>query len=552
MNENLENLKQKAWQLFDDKNWDELIPICTEIIELEKSSRIKAFAYSRRYFAYVRKGNSSQAMKDFFKWQELSSKDLPAYIFPDTVYSKDDLDQEITNSTKELELSPYDEFTYHYRGVMYDKRGDLDLAIADYTKALELNPNYALAYFHRGFTYDKKADLDLAIADFTKALELSPDYMEAYYHRGCIYGKKADLDLAMADFTKALELNPNYAKVYHHRGVAHYEKGDFDQAIADFNKTLELKPDYAETHLFCGLVYFHKDDHAQAIADLNKALELEPIDTVRAKAHFLRAAIYLLEENFLNAFDDFVDSNKYNPDLKFISSLNYVAFQIAEIYKGSKKEDKAKAFELYSNLLFSIGNIQRKQFYKPEEGKEVAHYTSLHTLKDLANKKRFRFYNAAYMNDPEEGGVFFDTIKESGIDVKKDFYGEDEDPPYPSPAYIGSFVVVDSKKQESKDKLFLWRTYGKHNGQEAAGTCLIFRHEGTCFTETYQTQVGDMQRLQSELSMVAGDLKNPGKKEQSKPALYKILYMNNETKKKLSKELNKLAKSLETNRTLCI
>ena len=34
MNENLENLKKKAYQLLDDKNWDELIPICTEIIEL--------------------------------------------------------------------------------------------------------------------------------------------------------------------------------------------------------------------------------------------------------------------------------------------------------------------------------------------------------------------------------------------------------------------------------------------------------------------------------------------------------------------------------------
>ena len=41
MNENLENLKQKAWQLFDDKNWDELIPICTEIIELENHPALK-------------------------------------------------------------------------------------------------------------------------------------------------------------------------------------------------------------------------------------------------------------------------------------------------------------------------------------------------------------------------------------------------------------------------------------------------------------------------------------------------------------------------------
>ena len=79
--------------------------------------------------------------------------------------------------------------------------------------------------------------------------------------------------------------------------------------------------------------------------------------------------------------------------------------------KEAKKKDKTKAFELYSKLLHSIIKIQLKRFYKPEESREVAHYTSLHTLKYLANEERFRFYNAAYMNDPEEGSVFFDITE---------------------------------------------------------------------------------------------------------------------------------------------
>ena len=541
--------------------------------------RVKAFAYSQRSVAYLKKGNSSQAMTDFTKALELRSKDLPVCIFPDATYSKDDLDQEIANSTKELELSPHDEFTYHYRGAMYYKKGDFDLAIADFTKALELSPNYAWAYYYRGLTYDKKGTLDLAIADFTKALELSPNYMEAYHYRGLTYDKKGNLDLAIADLTKALELDPNYASAYFYRGfvyirkgdpnlaiadftkalelnpdyvqayncrgLMYYRKGDPDLAIADFNKALELNPDYAETYLFRSLVCSDKEDYAQAIADLNKTLELKPLDTARAGAHFHRGTIYLLKGKFLEAFDDFVDSNKYNPDLKFIYPQNYVASQIADIYEGSKKEDKAKAFELYLKLLHSIIKIQGKQFYKAEEGREVAHYTSLHTLKDLANKEQhFRFYNAAYMNDPEEGSVFFDIIKRYKPDVKKVFYEEDEDPPYPSPAYIGSFVMVGSENQESKDKLLLWRTYGKHDGQEAAGACLIFKHEGTCFEKTYEPQVGDMQRLQSKLPMVAGGLKNLGGRQHSKPTLYKIFYMDNENNKKLSKELNGLAESL--------
>ena len=479
MNENLENLKQKARQFLDDKNWDELIPIYTEIIELEESPHAKALTYSQRSF-------------------------------------------------------------------LYERKGDLNRAIADLTKALELTPDDPLAYDSRGRAYERKGDLDRAIADFTKALELTPDDPLDYGFRGLAYEKKGDLDRAIADFTKVLELNPDYPLAYNSRGRAYERKGDLDRAIADFTKVLELKPDDPLDYVFRGNTYFRKKDYAQAIADFNKALELKPTsDIIREKAHLFRGAIYLIKENFLNAFDELVDSNNYNPDLKFIFPQNYIAFQIDDIYKEGKEEDKAKAFELYSKLLDSIIKIKEKQFYEPEESREVAHYTSLHTLKDLANGEHFRFYNAAYMNDPEEGSVFFEVIKKYKPDVKEVFYEEDEDPPYPSPAYIGSFVMVDSSNQGRRDELFLWRTYGKHNGQEAAGVCLIFKHKGICFAKTYEQQVGDMQRLQSELSMVTGDLENLEERQQSKPALYKILYMDKEPNKELSKELSELAKSLE-------
>ena len=749
MNENLENLKQKALQLFDDKNWDELIPTCTEIIELEKLPRVKAFTYFRRGLAYDKKGDLDRAIADFTKALELDPNHAPAYYYRGLAYDKKgdldraiadftkaleldpnhapayyyrglaydkkgDLDRAIADFTKALELDPNDAPAYFYRGLTYDKKGDFDLAIADLTKALELDPNdapayfcrgltydkkgdfdlaiadltkaleldpndapayfcrglvynkkgdldrtiadltealeldpsyvlayyyrglvynkkgdldrtiadltkaleldpnyalaylyrgqthdkkgdldraiadltkgleldpnyapayyhralaydkkgdldqaiadltkgleldpnYAPAYYHRGLAYDKKGDLDLAIVDLTKALELDPNDAPAYYHRGLAYDKKGDLDLAIADLTKALELDPNDAPAYYHRGLAYDKKGDLDLAIADLTKALELDPNDALAYLYRALEYSRKNDLDLAIADLNKMLELKSSDTVKSGAHFFRGTVYLRKGNFLKAFDDFVDSNKYNPDFKFIYPQNYIAFQIDDIYKEGK-EDKAKAFELYSKLLDSIIKIKKKQFYEPEESGEVAHYTSLHTLKDLANGEHFRFYNAAYMNDPEEGSVFFDIeiIEESG--VKEAFYKEDEDPPYLSPAYIGSFVMVGSKNQEQRDKLFLWRTYGKHNEQEAAGACLIFRHEETRFAKTYDPQVGEMQQLQSKLSMVAGDLKNPGERQHSKPALYKILYMDEETEKELSKELDELAESLE-------
>ena len=431
MNENLENLKQKASQLFHDKRWDELLPVCTKIIELEQEPHEKARAYVQHGIACLQKRELDQAIADFTKALEL----------------KDDYAE-----------------AYCKRGIAYGVKGDLDQAIADFTKALNLEFNNVSAYLNRGIAYIEKNNHDQAIADFTKALELEPNNMFAYRNRGRAYIYKYDHNQAIADFNKVLEQDttifeqdPANAEIYLWRGFAYRLKGDHDKAVTDYTKALKFKLNYAKAHLFYAL------------------------------AHRGRGLAYIKTGNFLDAFKDFVEANfaEANKDDQVPKSKVpeiYFADKIADIYKERSEEEGAKVIELYFRLLEAISNIQQKQFYAPQENAEVAHYTSLHTLNSLADKGRFRLYNAAYMNDPEEGRVFFEIMGKSGIDVQKGFYG-DEAPPYPSPAYIGSFVK-GCKRPEQKDELLsVAYLYGKHGGQEAAGACLIFKHEGTVFAE---------------------------------------------------------------------
>ena len=439
-----EYLKQKAEQLDSDGSWDELIPLCTKIIDLEQEPHEKASAYFKR-------------------------------------------------------------------GIAYRHKGELDLAIADFTQALRLNPAHANAYIRRGIAYDKKGDHDLTIADYTKVLELDPDNMFAYHNRGRAYINKNDHDKAIEDFNKILEQDPANAEIYLYRVLAYSLKGDYDKAIADCTKTLEFKPNYANAHLCRGFAYIDQGD----------------------------------QEKFLDAFKDFVKANEYDQALKTEVPAIYVAGQIADIYKDRAEEEGAKAFELYFRLSEAISNIQNERFYRPGNGKEVAHYTSLHALKTLATNEHFRLYNADYMNDPEEGRVFFEIMKKFGIeDAEKVFYKK-KDKSYPSPAYIGSFVKVDAKDPKQKDELFLWRTYGKHDGQEAAGACLIFKHEWTVFGEKCSEQIGAMQQLQAKLPMLKGDRKNPGERQPPKPDLYEIVYRDKESNQELSEELNELAEALK-------
>ena len=394
--------------------------------------------------------------------------------------------------------------------------------------------------------------------------------------------KNKNWDELIAVFTKIIdqEQEPsakvfayiNRAAAYNHRAAADNRKGDHTLAIADCDKALKLAPSDPLIK-FIGLFYRgvacrDKGDYGQAIADFDEALRLKVPDTIKANVHHGRGVAYIDQENFLYAFKDFKKAGECQPVLKVEMSEIYVADQTADIYKDRAEEDGGRAFELYFKLSEAIIKIQNKQFYRPREAKEVAHYTSLHTLKTLATHEHFRLYNANYMNDPEEGRVFFEIMNrwtDIDIDIEGSFYRDNK--LHPSPAYIGSFVKVDTKDPEQKDELFLWRTYGKHDGQEAAGACLIFKHEGTVFAEKCGAQIGAMQQLQSKLPLAEGDRQILEERQPRKPDLYKIVYSDEEinqefslspvellslrgdsdkwNKQKLSEGLKKLAESLK-------
>ena len=190
------------------------------------------------------------------------------------------------------------------------------------------------------------------------------------------------------------------------------------------------------------------------------------------------------------------------------------------------KEQQSEAFEIYSKLLLVVNQI-KISFYNKDV--KIAHYTSLHTLKNLFESKScFRLYNADYMNDPKEGQVFFKIMdKKYQTNIEEWFY-EDTDNSYRLPAYIGSFVRLEEENKQ-KDKLFLWRTYGKHDNEEAAGACLIFNNE-QCSAKYATPQFGSMQE---HLNNVQENL-----------AFYKTHYYGRPNEK-LEEELEELGERLK-------
>ena len=411
-------------------------------------------------------------------------------------YNKDDLDHAIEDYGKAIELGQDDAEVYVNRGMAYTKKGNLDLAIKDYDKAIEMGFEEAIVYRNRGLAYAKEKDYNRAIEDYDKAIILDSRNASTYHYRGDAYFMKMELNRAIEDYDKAIDLNPKKASAYNNRGLAYSRKSEFDRAIGDFNKAADLHPDLGEPHLNSGFAYIGKDE-------------------------------------YFAAYNAFVVAGNNDEKLRLTVPFAYIAFRINDSSLSNDKQ--ADFFEHYLRLFGSVFEIKEPQLLRCQE---VAHYTSLHVVKSLANNKPFRLYNAMYMNDPEEGQTFFEIMKrEIGIDVQKMFYGNDSENPHSSPAYIGSFVKIDSQKDERKDKLFLWRTYGKHDNDEAAGACLIFKEEQ--FTESASPlQIGSMSQLMNITEQRETTSQN------SPPILYEVIYKN-KISTKLSKKLKTLAENLE-------
>ena len=508
-----------------DPPMDEEIQKLTESIDGETNPTRKAKLYLYRGASYAKKKDDDSAIADFDSAIELKPEDPTAYLMRGISYSGSgktdralaDFDNAIENFTQAIKLKPEDPYAYLGRGRAYLRKKGYDKAIADFTQAIKLEPKNPNAYLGRGRAYFGKEDYDKAIADLTQAIKLKSKDLDLRWWRGRAYLGKEDYDNAIADFTQAIKLKSKDLDLRWWRGRAYLGKEDYDNAIADFTQAIKLKSKDLDLRWWRGRAYLGKEDYDNAIADFTQAIKLEPEDPY---AYLVRGRAYLRKKGYDKAFEDFLSAGKQDSTIKLTTPLAYLASRIDDIFNQDQdaQHQKIEAFELYGELLDTITLIQEALFQPPETSQceEVTHYTSLHALKKLAGKKSFRFYNVTYMNDPDEGRKFFKIMEDNEANVEEFFY-EKNDQPYLSPAYIGSFTMV-TPKESQKDDLFLWRTYGKHDDKEAAGACLLFKHDGSCFARRFKHQLGPIP--QSLLDNESTSEPRP----QAKPSLYKISY----------------------------
>ena len=171
--EQAESLVKSAYQLIDQKKYDEAIDLCNKAIKISPNYES---AYGERGFAYSQKGQFDKAIADY---------------------------------STAIKMSPYEALLYFNRGTSYYKKNDFDPAIQDFNKAIELSPSTTNFYSTRCAAYFRKGQNSQALNDCSKAVELDSGTASLYLDRAVVYDRLGLKDLAAIDRKKYKELSGN-------------------------------------------------------------------------------------------------------------------------------------------------------------------------------------------------------------------------------------------------------------------------------------------------------------------------------------------------------
>lgn len=531
---NLEARKYKSNALIALQQYRESIKELAIIIESDNKNPLY---FSRRGYCYVMINNLKLALEDYNKAIELDANKSIYHLHRGIVYYKmKNFSKAINDYTRSIELDSKNVFTFELRGQSYISLKEYKLAIEDFNKTIELEPQNYERYSERAKVYQKLELYEEAIMDYGKSIDLFPKNENAFFERSaCLHETKKYKDSAIG-LTRVIELNPNYGEAYYNRALDYEHLGEFDKAISDYSKALKFFPNDLDIYRNRADVYFILKNYKRALVDISEAIKLSPNDYL---SYQFRGRVYGSLGRYKEALKDFnkciklneKDSDSYDlkgityynmgenkkAALEFLKGNNYFNFFI-KLMKNLRNDDKFNILLICIKIMFEV--INKIRSYASEDIKEqVAHYTKLKVADLLVpnnnsyKEKKIRYYNAIYMNDPEEGKILIDCLADENIKKSFEKGGKNEE----NNIYLGSFLPAP----EHQDELVMWRTYGKdENNCEAAGCSIVI--DKNFFDD-------DRELLNIKLMREKND-HDKIKNEPTTQSLYKVIYYDKRNK----------------------
>ena len=474
------------------------------------------------------------------KWEQeiaLDPENAEAYFKRGNIFADLGLNEEALDSYKKaLKINPKNDAAYCNRGIVLKKLGRLGEALDSYDKALKINPKNDAAYCNRGIVLKKLGRLDEALDSYDKALEINLNSCDIYNNRGEILRDLGRLKEALDSCDKALKINPNNDAIYNNRGIVLIALGRLKEALDSYNKALEINPNNEKSYYNRGIILSDLGFTEEALDNCNKALEINPNNE---SIHFIRGMFLFDQGRLKEALDSYNHVLKLNhnhddaltnkgyllSELKkieealvcYIQALqinpnNEIAKRNRRSLLGSQKfwdslPDNSRV-ELWSgdddfNTLASKKKLQgcsekdlqcihclwteqyRLLYLLRADLDMVGHYTSSTVFETLLQERKetndqttpLLLCSLAAANDPTEGTVFHSLLGQCC---------------QPAQRIHSHLSVLQASFSSAIDSLNQFRLYGKKDGEEGTGLCLVF--DRSFFAKPGETSMIAVQR----------------------------------------------------------
>ncbi len=271
----------------EQEQYDVALKMFSYSLSLDPSN---AKAYAFRAEAYLKQGNTSEAIDDIINALNINGENKAFYLMQTiegigktTLWAKLKV-QQIKN--------PNEKYWPYCLGVL-SERDSMYIKAIEYYQAANMISSNDVAYYRIARCYEELGDYDEALKNIEQAIEIDPnddDYVS----------EKADLLYDMGRGKEAIEAYDQYVKAnpefyggYYRRGFLKDNLNDVDGAIEDYSMAIALQPDYPYAYLGRGDKLLLKGDTVAAREDYRMVVAL---DTVCGESNCAQYALMELGE----------------------------------------------------------------------------------------------------------------------------------------------------------------------------------------------------------------------------------------------------------------
>ncbi|KYN22490.1 Mitochondrial import receptor subunit TOM70 [Trachymyrmex cornetzi] len=289
--ENIPEFMKKPLQALKDRKYDDVVPLCTEIIESPEfntlpSTKLKVLLLRATFYSLWSKYDF--AFQDLECILHSMNVKINALLKTAALHAKFmGPGMTLMNFDLAISINPHCSDIYYQRGLLYMHIGKLNKAKHDFEKALEYNSNFSMACIQKCYTDYCIAMLNKDVRLVEAAVRASEKVLEKYTNLpDCIFcyryycrmmSDARQYQKAHIYFTKIIKKHPentSMSSVYLQRAFLQFNWSGYfdDKAEVYLKKTIELDEKCSSAYEGLGIIEIKRGNIEEAIRFFDKAL----------------------------------------------------------------------------------------------------------------------------------------------------------------------------------------------------------------------------------------------------------------------------------------